>query len=154
MRFSSGGPFRWTQGWLMSSGPPTRGWRRGTRSGNQETPCITGPGASVIFLRLTQELEEVQNQRNQQLLTSKSWLLLAHHSEGCRGWQQMLWVLRGSLITLCWPFSLLCSAAQCVSLCFHWLMISRVFEITVEWRRTSVSTHDNHSQWLRFKNSF
>ena len=33
---------------------------------------LLGFPPSVIFLRLTQELEEVQNQRNQQLLTSKS----------------------------------------------------------------------------------
>lgn len=98
--------------------PPTRGWGRGTRCGNQETPYTIGPGTSVVFLRLTQELEEVQNQRNLQLLTSKSCLLWAHHSEGCGGLAAKVVGPSGSLIHYAGLSPLLCSASQCVSLAF------------------------------------
>lgn len=98
--------------------PPTRGWGRGTRRGNQETPYTIGPGTSVVFLRLTQELEEVQNQRNLQLLTSKSCLLWAHHSEGCGGLAAKVVGPSGSLIHYAGLSPLLCSASQCVSLAF------------------------------------
>ena len=150
---SRGGPFRRTQG---GSGPPTPNQRLG--GGELEVVTMRHPipllqGAQLFFAGWLRSWKRCKTRETGSYsLVSPAYC--GHTTQKLVvGLQQRLWVRAAFSYTM---LAFLHCGVQPLSVC-HLLSLTDEITclwMTVGWRRTSVSTHDNHSPWLRFKNSF
>ena len=150
---SRGGTFQADTGWLRSSDPQPEagGWELDVVTRRHPIPLVQGP--QLFFSGWLRSWKRCKTRETcSYSLVSPAYC--GHTTQkAVVGLQQRLWVRAALSYTM---LAFLHCCVQPLTVC-HLLSLTDEITclwMTVGWRRTSVSTHDNHSQWLRFKNSF